>query len=105
MNARTQDDTAAMALGQAVRTTRTTGTTLPVFIELVDPRLAKDIRSASDWVAEHRVELDNILLTHGAYVLRNFPVADTSGFDRVIGSYGSAAMDYSGGATLRGTVQ
>jgi alpha-ketoglutarate-dependent taurine dioxygenase len=105
MNARTQDDTAATALGQAVRTTRTTGTTLPVFIELVDPRLAKDIRSASDWVGEHRDELDNILLTHGAYVLRNFPIADTSGFDRIIGSYDSAEMDYSGGATLRGTVQ
>jgi alpha-ketoglutarate-dependent taurine dioxygenase len=105
MNTRAQDGVAAKALGESVRTTTNTGATLPVFVEPVDPRLANDVQAASDWVREHRRELDNVLLTHGAYVLRNFPVVDTASFDSIIDSYDSAAMDYSGGATLRGTVQ
>lgn len=104
MITRTQEIPVETELGQSVRATLNTGTTLPVFIETVDPGLAKDIDNASDWVAECRHELDKILLTHGAYVLRNFPVVDTASFDSIIDSYDSAAMDYSGGATLRGTV-
>jgi alpha-ketoglutarate-dependent taurine dioxygenase len=105
MNIHTQASVAVAALGESVSTAIKTGTTLPLFIEPVDPRLTDDIRSAADWVAEHRRELDNILLTHGAYVLRHFPVVDTTSFDTIIGGYDSADMDYSGGATLRGTVQ
>jgi alpha-ketoglutarate-dependent taurine dioxygenase len=104
MITRTQEIPVETELGQSVRATLNTGTTLPVFIETVDPGLAKDIDNASDWVAQCRHELDKILLTHGAYVLRNFPVVDTASFDSIIDSYDSAAMDYSGGATLRGTV-
>jgi len=56
-------------------------------------------------VGEHRGWLDDVLLTRGAYVLRNFPVVDTTAFDSIMESYESAVMDYSGGATVRGTVQ
>jgi len=104
MDIRMQDSAAVMALGQSVTAALNTDTTLPLFIEPVDPRLANDIQRASDWVREYRRELDHIMLTYGAYVLRNFPVADTASFDSLIGSYDSAAMNYSGGATLRGTV-
>jgi len=105
MNTQAQDDAAARGLGESVKVETVAGTTSPLFIEPVDTRLANDRQLAAEWVAEHRPGLDEVLLAHGAYVLRNFGVVDTASFDGIVGSYGSAVMDYSGGATLRGTVQ
>jgi len=105
MNTQAQDDAAVTGLGESVRTATLPGTTSPLFIESVDPVLANDLDAAVQWVGEHRRGLDDVLLTHGAYVLRNFPVVDTASFDSIIESYDSAVMDYSGGATVRGTVQ
>jgi alpha-ketoglutarate-dependent taurine dioxygenase len=105
MHTQAQDDDAVRTLGESVTTTTVSGTTSPLFIEPADPRLASDLHAAVEWVGEHRGGLDDVLLTRGAYVLRNFPVADTTSFDSIIESYNSAVMDYSGGATVRGTVQ
>ena len=105
MKSQAQADAAVRGLGESVRTATLSGTTSPLFIEAVDPRLANDLHAAVEWVREYRHGLDDVLLTRGAYVLRNFPVVDTTSFDSIIESYSSADMDYSGGATVRGTVQ
>ena len=105
MNSQAQADAAVGGLGESVRTATLTGTTSPLFIEPVDARIANDLQAAVEWVREYRPGLDDVLLTRGAYVLRNFPVVDTTSFDSIIESYSSADMDYSGGATVRGTVQ
>jgi alpha-ketoglutarate-dependent taurine dioxygenase len=105
MNSQAQVHASVKGLGESVRTATRTGTTSPLFIEAVDTRIANDLQAAVEWVREYRGGLDDVLLTRGAYVLRNFPVVDTTSFDSIIESYSSADMDYSGGATVRGTVQ
>jgi alpha-ketoglutarate-dependent taurine dioxygenase len=105
MNTQAHADAAVRGPGESVRTATLTGTTSPLFIEPVDPGIANDLHAAVEWVGEHRRWLDDVLLTRGAYVLRNFPVVDTTAFDSIMESYESAVMDYSGGATVRGTVQ
>jgi alpha-ketoglutarate-dependent taurine dioxygenase len=105
MKSQAEAHAAVRGLGESVRTATLSGTTSPLFIEAVDPRLANDLHAAVEWVREYRGGLDGVLLTRGAYVLRNFPVVDTTSFDSIIESYSSADMDYSGGATVRGTVQ
>jgi alpha-ketoglutarate-dependent taurine dioxygenase len=77
---------------------------LPYFISPSGGRLAADLPAAVAWVSDHREALDDLLIDVGAFVLRGFPVADTEAFDRLMASYTSAPIDYSGGATVRSAI-
>lgn len=80
------------------------GNGLPIFIQPLKAELADDCVAAAAWVLQNRRALDELLLKHGAFVLRGFAVHDTRAFQDIIASYQSEGLDYVGGVSPRNSI-
>jgi len=77
----------------------------PLFIEPVAEQLGSDLDAAVDWFAARSEVVDQLLVRHGAVVLRGFPVPDATSFDRFVRHYPPHAQGYTGGATPRKSIE
>jgi alpha-ketoglutarate-dependent taurine dioxygenase len=73
-------------------------TGLPLFLRPSDPNIGVD--EFVTWFEDHRAQLERLAATHGAVVLRNFPVSGTV-FERLVDAYPAPEFGYVGGATPR----
>lgn len=76
----------------------------PVFVQPNDAQLRSDVHAARAWFVEHRASFDALLDTHGALVLRGFPVRTTEEFGDLVAHYDSPEFGYTGGASPRGQI-
>ncbi|WP_099185310.1 TauD/TfdA family dioxygenase [Sphingobium fuliginis] len=76
----------------------------PLFVQNQSDRM-KTSADFANWVEANRADLDALLVEHGAIVFRDFPVAETSDFHKLVDVYPAYEGDYRGGATPRDAVQ
>ncbi len=53
-----------------------------------------DLAAVTDWLQEHREQIEDELTTHGALLFRGFGVTDDQGFDRFIRSFDWPSFTY-----------
>lgn len=77
------------------------GMGLPLFIQPRDESLRSDTDALCRWFGEHRPTLDELLVRHGAVVLRGFALPDTDAFGRIVSHYDQPDFGYTAGASPR----
>lgn len=75
----------------------------PLFVEARDGAFASTDQAAA-WVAERRPALDELILAHGAIVLRGFPVETSEDFAAISACFPAYTGGYQGGAAARRAV-
>ncbi len=73
---------------------------------VLQPRLNLHVQniSISQWAADARIWLDDVLHKHGAILLRGLPLASADDFNHFIGGLGIPTMGYESGTALRDAV-
>jgi hypothetical protein len=98
-----QGPTGIPALGDRVTTWRLAEQAPPLFIGAKDGAFA-GTSAFLDWVRDHRATLDDLILKHGAIVLRGFPVATAEDFNDFAGNFPQYDGNYVGGGAGRAPV-
>jgi alpha-ketoglutarate-dependent taurine dioxygenase len=75
----------------------------PLFIEPTALQ-TNDVPAFLQWLSDHRVDLDALLLQHGGIVFRGSPIASSVEFSQFAELLGPYVGDYSGGASARSKI-
>ena len=78
---------------------------LPIFVSPRSAALRTDREGAREWMADHQLELDNLLAVVGAVVLRDFPIRTTHDYAAMMSHYPSPTFGYSGGTSGRKSIE
>jgi alpha-ketoglutarate-dependent taurine dioxygenase len=73
----------------------------PLFVAPTGGVISTDRSAFMEWVGEHRVALDQLIVKHGGVVLRGFPLSETADFEALVAHFPAYSAGYLGGSTPR----
>lgn len=77
------------------------GLEFPLMVTPPNESIAGQEALAMNWISSNKAELHDLLIKHGALLLRGFPVESSAAFERMLDSTDYVNMPYVGGAAPR----
>lgn len=77
------------------------GLAFPLMVTPPDTDVSENVASAMNWVSSNKAELHDLLIKHGALLLRGFPVGSSADFETLLDHTDYVNMPYVGGAAPR----
>lgn len=90
-----------MVISKLKEQKKVNGLDFPLSVEPIEGLVTQDKKQFLDWIANHKSELHQHLITHGAILFRDFPVSNAEVFEQMLNSTDYLNMPYVGGAAPR----
>lgn len=89
-------DSSSVTVSQVSEGKSFSGNDFPLLIKPRSTINKSTLNELTDWISKSKIEIDDLLLRHGALLFRNFPVESAVDFDSVIRSTQLKGMKYIG---------